>query len=91
MVLRSIYIYIKQYKLCCKDMSKQSIIYFCLISRVDVSIEISVLTDHKAIFHSINLAASTDGQKNNNYQKCNKTLPADELFKTAAKSIRTEC
>lgn len=87
----------RQFTWCSKDMNKQSRIDFWLISSIlekrvtEVSIESSVLTDHKAIYLTLNLTETTEAKKNKSYWKFNKTLLEDDLFKNEAKLIIDEC
>lgn len=75
-----------------KDMSRQSRIDFWLISNsldnsvIKVSIEPSILTDHKVIFLSLNMNGS-EVKPNRSYWKLNSRLLEDDHFKMDAKDI----
>lgn len=85
-----------QFTWCNKNLSQQSRIDYWLISRnlinyvKEVSIEPSVLTDHKAIYLSLNTTKSKD-VKTFTYWKMNQNILTDLQFKEDAKKVIKDC
>lgn len=87
----------QEFTWCSGDRSQQSRIDFWLISSVlenqvsKVTIETSVLTDHKVICLVIALDGNTGNIRTGTHWKLNKAILGDELFKKEVKNIILSC